>query len=921
MAVELKVRVVEVVRDMTMRVLAVLLAGLCVSEGRAAAEMPATVHVRIVLPDPLPAGATLELQALDGRLLLTIDVPDQARDAIFRQVPQGAYRLVARLAGHREAVADLVARGATTFVYAAELRRTDAPASDSTLRLVRTEAGATDRAFDRAQLATFPGDDAHAAVVETAVAPIIVDRMATGGLWLGEAAVMGGYGSSWRQTTIVLGDLDVTDPVRIGTPLARPAQEAIDTLLVSTTMLPASVGGPGPVLTLAPKSPSRTWQGSAEFGLIAPTLQAANDLPGAPSIAKFASHRDLGAHAGGPLGRQGGLFVAARRIASARVERNDPTELGTRVTSLETTVDLTAGPQGRLRAIGSVDRAAMPYVGRARFRTPDVRETDTFATAQASWDRWTRGGTAWSVSGGFVQGVFSPSFDPVGPSDRVATAGTVERLRDGPVPTLFEGPSTRRRWSAGARVTPALPRLGSSHLLEAGVSVARQSATTEGVNAPFAAELVGGIPARVWEVGAAGSGTQWTSTDAALYLSDRLTWGRVGANVGVRRESARGAARGAADRFGWLTAAPRASARWRVDSRGHLSIFGGYARYAHRLPLDYLAWGDPSATSGLVYRWNDANGDRLLQDGERGVLVAATGPCCTPAGPGQIDPDLHRPYTDEGVFGLETRFGGWSLTITGVKRQEQDLVASVNAGVTEADYTLRYVLDPGEPFRDPPEERLLPVHDRRPSSFGRDRYLLTNAHSSSYDGFDVTIEGSVGERLRTRFDGSLYHAFTMSGNRGYQALESDPGVIGELYENPNAATYAHGHGFVDRAYVIKWWGSYAAPRDILVSAVARYQDGQPFSRLTIVPDLNQGAEAINGYRLGRTRFTFTFSLDAHVEKTFTAGRARVAGVIEVFNLLNTANEVEEDVRTGPTFRRATAVQPPRAARIGLRVGF
>ena len=103
--------------------------------------------------------------------------------------------------------------------------------------------------------------------------------------------------------------------------------------------------------------------------------------------------------------------------------------------------------------------------------------------------------------------------------------------------------------------------------------------------------------------------------------------------------------------------------------------------------------------------------------------------------------------------------------------------------------------------------------------------------------------------------------------------------------------------------------------------MARYQDGQPFSRLAIVPDLSQGPEAINGYRLGRTRFTFTLSLDAHVEKTFSVAGARVAGIVDVFNLLNTRNEFEEDVTTGPTFRKPTAIQPPRAARLGFRITF
>ena len=51
------------------------------------------------------------------------------------------------------------------------------------------------------------------------------------------------------------------------------------------------------------------------------------------------------------------------------------------------------------------------------------------------------------------------------------------------------------------------------------------------------------------------------------------------------------------------------------------------------------------------------------------------------------------------------------------------------------------------------------------------------------------------------------------------------------------------------------------------------------------------------------------------------GSARLGLVVEAFNLLNTSNEVEEDPVTTRVFRAATAVQPPRAFRFGLRYDF
>lgn len=159
-------------------------------------------------------------------------------------------------------------------------------------------------------------------------------------------------------------------------------------------------------------------------------------------------------------------------------------------------------------------------------------------------------------------------------------------------------------------------------------------------------------------------------------------------------------------------------------------------------------------------------------------------------------------------------------------------------------------------------------------------------------------------------------------NRGYRPDENDQGLLGEAFTNPNAATYARGRLFYDRAYVMKVMGAYTAPGPFRASFVARYQDGQPFSRVVVAEGLNQGAEIIHTYPRGLQRFTFTLTLDARAELQWRFGGRRSLGVAaDAFNLLGTANEVEEDVVTGPGFRTVTAVQPPRVIRLGLRLRF
>jgi hypothetical protein len=298
------------------------------------------------------------------------------------------------------------------------------------------------------------------------------------------------------------------------------------------------------------------------------------------------------------------------------------------------------------------------------------------------------------------------------------------------------------------------------------------------------------------------------------------------------------------------------------------------------------------------------------------------GPCCAEGGPNRIDPHIQRPVTDELLVNVEGRVGSWSARLSGVARRGRHMIASVNT-LAPTGYTVKYIADAGEDFLNPSDDRLLPVYDRDPISFGQDRYILTNpaGDDTHYHGIELTVERSTASRWRTRFDGTAYRSDAVGANRGFGAFENDQGIVGEVFENPNAGTYARGHGFFDRGYVAKWWNSYRAPQDYVVSGVVRYQDGQAFTRMVVVPDLNQGAEAIQAYRRGRTRFTFTLTVDAHVEKHFQVGRAHVAGIVEVFNLLNTSAEVEEDVLTTPAFRRPTAVQPPRAVRFALRLGF
>jgi hypothetical protein len=388
-------------------------------------------------------------------------------------------------------------------------------------------------------------------------------------------------------------------------------------------------------------------------------------------------------------------------------------------------------------------------------------------------------------------------------------------------------------------------------------------------------------------------------------------------DAGLRVDARSGSAEGAVQGIAWRTASPRLSFRW---NPGPVVLFGGYGRYGSGTVLSLLSLGDPGTPWSEVRRWTDPNGNGLFDPGEDGVLVARSGYGAPVA---SIDAALASPRTTEWTIGAEYR-RGTRMTLRGaiVVRRSTDLVGSINTGVPPSAYRVLVVPDANADELGPADDRLLEIYERRPASFGADAFLLTNpeAARSAYDGIEIGWE-LRSSRWSSIFGATAYRANGLGGHFGVGPFENDALVIGEQYERPSDPAVAGGRLFFDRAYVGKWTGIYRGPRDIGVAFVARYQDGQPFTRLVIAPNLPDGPGMVHAYPMGRTRFTYTATLDVRVEKGFAIGGRRAAIRLDVFNLTNHRNEVEEDIVTGPTFRQSTAVQPPLTMRLGLALDF
>jgi len=530
-----------------------------------------------------------------------------------------------------------------------------------------------------------------------------------------------------------------------------------------------------------------------------------------------------------------------------------------------------------------------------------------------------RSGQFLAVSGGFHRVSNEPEV-----IDH-SQAGNIERLLDGPPLAFGDNANTiSQRWTLAASLAPAPGTWWRApHQLRLGASASGARVTNKAIYQPVFGELVNGVPARAWDIRYKGTLSKWTATAFNAFVSDRWQVApRITVDAALRLDHDSGSAAESDNGISWTTVLPRFTARWAPRENSRLTVTAGYSWYRNRLPLNYLSVGDQNGPSGTVSRWDDRNADLFIGQNEL-TPIAYVGSCCASSAMNVIDPDLKAPYTAEFFIGAEHRMGAWRMRMTGVDRRERNLVALVDTGVPLSQYVTLDVPDSGIDVDGNSTAQTLRLYGRMPAMFGLDRYTLTNPDglSSVYQGVDITVDRELFRRWFFRFGGSAYRIESTGSSRGFLSSENDQGLLGEAFLSPNALTSAEGRSFFDRAFVIKMSGAYRAPGDVRVGIVARYQDGLPFSRMVVTDAFFQGRDLVMAIPRGAQRFTYMFTLDAKVEKDVTFGRRQVGVVLEAYNLTNATIEAEEYVVSGRDFRRVSAVQPPRAVRVGLRVGF
>ena len=225
---------------------------------------------------------------------------------------------------------------------------------------------------------------------------------------------------------------------------------------------------------------------------------------------------------------------------------------------------------------------------------------------------------------------------------------------------------------------------------------------------------------------------------------------------------------------------------------------------------------------------------------------------------------------------------------------------------------LSAIPDPACSFRIRPTISSCPSSTACPRA-GQDRYLLTNPQRRCGDVEKHRDLGGPEHEALSALWRALGESVRTAANVGFRAAPERSGHPRRAVRL-NATTFARGRLFTDRA-LIKLSSVFRLPSDVRIGLVARYQDGQPFSRIVVATGLNQERSHPafrTANRDSRSRKRSTADSEG-----FAIGKERFDVVFDVFNLLNTAGRSEEQTVSGATFRASL----PSSRRALFHAGF
>ena len=697
-------------------------------------------------------------------------------------------------------------------------------------------------------------------------------------------------GSSWTGTQFNLLGMDATDSFQPGQPAILPDVDSLDQIVARSGFAQTTSTAYGSETGFFPSQPAAAWHGAFSTSDTGAALASSNLPPPADRGAVQQNEqfhwltRDS-AEAGGALAKWADLFISfAGQGSSQTVPIAAPgNNLGSRMLFGDMRLRMQAGPHDQFDVLysGSRDdlsnwgtpaglevlaaqRMAPSFVSPYGFQ--NLSEADQFNFLQAGWSHVASGTAAGVLQARYQYSIAHLDTTPINRPGGASPQSSIDLLginATGVAPLANDAAQTRQEANAFWQPS-AFHALKTRHQIVAGFGFETSSPINR-FTTPSDMNLItaAGAPAFVEEFNTPSDSRSIIRT-SRLTFADHVTLGNTfSLDLGAVADFSRGSlpaqtspagsfaparAFGAQpDLISWNNISPRAGFAWLVPHGGGLVLRATYFRVYAPLAGRYLDFGNPNSLGGSEYQWIDRNGDGLFEPGELGPIVQRFG------GPySSIAPSLERPYADEFDLGAQIQpLRALDLSISFFRRDDKHRLAAVNTGVPPSDFSPVTIIDPGsDGILGTFDDQTLTVYQQNPATLGQDHYLLTNPPD-----LRTLNEGAQAE-IRTSWRNLFLNASFVAEesvgptNPGDAVFESDPGVVGSLYMDPNTLVNASGRSFMDRAFLGKLQGTYRLPHGIEFAAIVDYNDGLVFARQLLVTGLAQGPFVIDATQRG-----------------------------------------------------------------------
>lgn len=791
------------------------------------------------------------------------------------------------------------------------------------------------------QLSLLPSADNISSVIENQDLSATTNRIDSGGLWADIPALFSARGGvSWTQNEFRLNGLNISEPVYGGMPLILPDLLSIEAWQHRNSFHPAWATSPGGLIEIETKRGGNDFHGGTIFSLVEPWLTTSNITPalikeGLKESHTFKHDRKFRLWGSGPLASSNRSFYLSfftqelsrniadyegqnqSRLISGTLRLNETASFGdiSLFIAGQKTEEEEMGAARKMSKEATLKASRKAYLAQFFWKTQPLSRQSFFAGLSLAYQK-IQTSPYTNESSLPCREIFRPIVWRAPLSFGEEKKGHLNFHSRGEF--LFGSPPFRYHWihfgfDFSHRFLETSKKVpGSTHLLflEGKPSLITLF-STEAQEKEKASDLSFYFQ-DTWHL------SSYLIIEAGIKLI--MTKG-IGGSSDIRRTFGDFTRTGPAQ-ISWANWLPHfcLTVPFGAMKRGYLKIF--YGQTAHLLPLNYLRWGNSQAEGSLIYKWFDLDGDSDLDENEIGPLLRREGPFFA-----RVDSKLLRPVCSELALSFTYRLSrDFFLSLSGFNRLTRNLLETENIGVKEEDYEKFNLVDIGDDqLPGTHDDCIFTIYNRLPGALGKDFFLLTNPEStqrtSRYRGLDLVV-------LRRFSSHIFYFSFTATEaygttSPGNTEWENDEAIIGWLYDDPNSLINARGRLRFDRAYTARLGFSLHLPGEIKAGFIAKYYDGQPFSRKIIAPHLSQGPIFIQAFPRGIARYEFNMTVDFRLEKSFAWSNLKSSFFLEGYNIFNQHLATQENEWTSPEFplRWATEIQPPRAFRLGLKLEF